>query len=114
MKKILIVDVTAIQTCRSRDNLLADIVKFLQSHHLPLRNLRGLALIEGEGSFSEARQATAILNTIHLIKGIPVLGVDRRKYGGDEQKMFAAILKHFHRPKQGWIKPIYSGAPRIT
>ncbi len=115
MKEILIVDVTASHLRQSRDNLLADFIKFLREHRLRLTDLRGLVLIEGEGSFSETRQAAAILNTIHLVKKIPVLGIDKRKYKSDYQKMFKAIRKYFYQPpRRRLIKPIYSGAPHIT
>lgn len=96
-------------------NILLCVDKFLWQAEVELKNLSGLVLLEGGGSFSGTRQAAAILNTICLVENIPVLGLDKKKYGGDWQKVGREAEKRFRCPsKNHFIKPIYSGELNIT
>lgn len=96
-------------------NILLCLDKFLQQAKVNLKNLSGLVLLEGGGSFSGTRQAAAILNTICLVGDVPVLGLDKRKYGEDWLKIIRAAKKYFRQPaKNHFIKPIYSGKPNIS
>lgn len=96
-------------------NILLCLDKFLKQARIELKNLSGLVLLEGGGSFSGTRQAAAILNTICLVEKIPVLGLDKRKYGDDWLKITREAEKFFRQPKKNYfIKPIYSGEPNIS
>ena len=96
-------------------NILLCLDKFLKRAKTKLKDLTGLVLLEGGGSFSGTRQAAAILNTICLVEKIPVLGLDKRKYGDDRQKITEIAERYFRRSQKGkFIKPIYSGEPNIT
>lgn len=98
-----------------RPNLLVCLDKFLKKNHLALKKLGGLVLLEGGGTFSGVRLAAAILNTIHLLTGIKILGLDKRKYGEDWDKIFSAAQKQLSKPqKKYFIKPVYTGEPNIT
>jgi len=97
----------------ARQNLLLRIDQFLSAASIELANLLGLALIEGAGSFATVRQATIVLNTIALIKGLPVAGFDCRLFKS-ETELWQAIAKVFSsRPSQRFLRPIYSGQPNI-
>ncbi|HBV57708.1 MAG TPA: hypothetical protein DEB73_00295 [Candidatus Magasanikbacteria bacterium] len=96
-------------------NILACLDNFLKQAKIKLKDLSGLVLLEGNGSFSGTRQAAAILNTICLVEKIPALGVDKRKYGDDWQKIIQTMEKYFRASKkEKFIKPIYNGEPNIT
>ncbi|MBI5023070.1 MAG: hypothetical protein HZC05_02840 [Candidatus Magasanikbacteria bacterium] len=96
-------------------NILACLNKLIKQAKIELRDLSGLVLLEGGGSFSNTRQAAAILNTICLVEKIPVLGLDKRKYGDDWPKIIQAMEKYFRAPnKEKFIKPIYNSEPNIT
>lgn len=96
-------------------NILLCLDKFLKQARVELKDLLGLVLLEGGGSFSGTRQAAAILNTICLVKKIPVLGLDKRKYGDDWPKIILEAEKYFSRPqKRKFIKPIYNNEPNIS
>lgn len=96
-------------------NILLCLDKLIKQAKIGLKDLDGLILWEGGGSFSNTRQAAAILNTICLVEKIPVLGLDKRKYGDDWSKVARDAEKYLRRPKKGhFIKPIYSGEPNIT
>lgn len=96
-------------------NILLCLDKFLKQEKIKLKDLSGIILLQGGGSFSGVRQAAAILNAIYLWEGIPVLGLDKRKYGDDWQKIIHGAEKYFrHSRKKHFIKPIYSGPPNIT
>jgi Pyruvate/2-oxoacid:ferredoxin oxidoreductase gamma subunit len=129
MLPILIIDITAVDEVgftllnqkikkakfrSKRPNVLVCLDKFLKKNHLMLKKLGGLVLLEGGGTFSGVRLAAAILNTIHLAAGVKILGLDKRKYGDDWEKIFAAARKGLAKSKDGFIKPIYTGEPNIT
>lgn len=96
-------------------NILLCLDKFLKQMKVELKNLSGMVLLEGGGSFSGTRQAAAILNTICLIEKIPVLGLDKRKYGDDWRKIMREAETYFCQPKRDkFIKPIYNGEPNIS
>lgn len=130
MAPILIIDITAAggvefvllsretrkaKYAGKRPNLLVCLDKFLKKNHLALEKLAGLVLLEGGGTFSGVRLAAAILNTIHLLTGIKILGLDKRKYSEDWDKIFSAARKGLSKqPKNRFIKPIYTGEPNIT
>ena len=96
-------------------NILLCLDKFLKQARAELKNLSGLVLLEGGGSFSGTRQAAAILNTICLVEHIPVLGLDKRKCGDDWQNIMREAEKYFHQPqREKFIKPIYNGEPNIS
>lgn len=97
-----------------RPNVLVCLDKFLKKNHLTLEKLGGLVLLEGGGTFSGVRLAATILNTIHLTVGVKVLGLDKRKYGEDWEKIFAAAREKLAKSKAGFIKPVYTGEPNIT
>jgi hypothetical protein len=96
-------------------NILLCLDKLIKQAKIGLKDLSGLILLEGGGSFSGTRQAATILNTICLAEKIPVLGLDKRKYGDDWQKIIQATEKYFRAPKkEKFIKPIYNGEPNIS
>lgn len=93
-------------------DVLACLDLFLKSNHLVLDKINALVLLEGQGSFSVVRQAVAVLNTIYLIKKIPVFGLDVRIFSS-----FAEVIKAVSgtmKKKHGLLHPIYSGEPNIT
>lgn len=96
-------------------NILLCLDNFLKQARMELKDLLGMVLLEGGGSFSGTRQAAAILNTICLVEKIPVLGLDKRKYGDDWLKITGEAEIYFCQPqKEKFIKPIYGGVPNIS
>lgn len=94
-------------------NLLFLLNKILQENKLFFSDLLGMVLLEGGGSFSGVRQAVAILNTLHLIKKVSVLGLDKRKVGDDYGKILSLAKKKLNK-NSSYLKPIYNGGPNIT
>lgn len=97
----------------ARLNLLLLLDLFLKKCKLDFKDIRAFVLLEGGGSFSGVRQAAAILNTIHLIKKIKVIGLDIRLYQ-DMEEIKQAANEQLIFDKEEFIKPIYSGEPNIT
>lgn len=96
-----------------RQNLLLRLDQFLTAAKVSLEKLRGLALIEGGGSFSGVRQAAAILNTVAFVRRLPVAGFDHRKYSSREALLLEAA-RYFRRPRAvKYLTPIYGGEPNI-
>lgn len=95
-----------------RLNLLVYLDKWFKKNKFSWSDLSGIVLVEGGGTFSGVRLAATILNTIHMIKGIPIAGLDKRKYS-NWQELVVEAKKVFNK-KTGYIKPIYSGEPNIT
>lgn len=97
-----------------RLNLLFLLTKFLKDYKLSFKKIRALILLEGGGSFSGVRQSVAVLNMIHFIKDIPILGLDKRKLGDNWDEIKTEANKKLLKYKSEFIKPIYSGEPNIT
>ena len=119
---------------RAKDRIFCKrLISFLKLSKVGLDKLKGIALIEGGGSFSAVRQAAAVLNTIALVKGLPLAGFDLRQFDS-----LAELLPNIHLafkksirssracrgslaivgmppPRRGqFLKPIYSGEPNIN
>ncbi|KKR48734.1 MAG: hypothetical protein UT86_C0003G0063 [Candidatus Magasanikbacteria bacterium GW2011_GWC2_40_17] len=95
-----------------RLNLLFFLDSFLKENNLSWNKIKGLVLLEGEGSFSGVRQAVAVLNILVLAKKIKVIGLDIKKNSTNE-KLILEIEKKFNHPAS-FIKPLYGGEPNIT
>lgn len=95
-----------------RLNLLVCLDKWMKKNKLGWPDISGMVLIEGGGTFTGVRLAATILNTIHLITGVPVAGLDKRKFFHLDE--IVAESKKIFNKKTGYIKPIYSGEPNIT
>lgn len=95
-----------------RLNLLFFLDSFLKDNSLSWKKIKGLVLLEGQGSFSGVRQAVAILNILALTKKIKVIGLDIKKNYSSKQLIWE-IEKQIKKPST-FIKPLYSGEPNIT
>lgn len=62
-------------TDTTRD-LLVHFVEFLSQEKKQLSDLRGLAVVVGQGKFTATRIATTVANTLAYVLKIPVLAVD--------------------------------------
>jgi len=94
-------------------NFLVLFDKFLSARKKRLEKLACIVLLAGEGSFSNVRQAAAVLNMIKLIKKIPLLILDKRNYLNEEY-IFAAARDGFKKGAFVFIKPIYFKEPNIS
>lgn len=89
------------------------VVRYLAVLRVSLAHVRGIALIEGKGSFSAARAAVSALNILQWTKGVAVSMFDCRTYGSIED-MDAAITEHRWERAHTPLVPLYQGEPHIT
>lgn len=57
-------------------DLLAHLTEFLAQEKKQLSDLRGLAVVVGQGKFTATRIATTVANTLAYVLKIPILAVD--------------------------------------
>ena len=89
--------------------LLFCIKKFLDEQGLSFSDLRGVAVVVGEGGFTSTRLSVVIGNMIAFTCGIPILAVTAVE-AREKQRMIERLLE---QPFQYYIIPTYSAAPRV-
>ncbi|HBW74185.1 MAG: hypothetical protein UX10_C0004G0019 [Candidatus Magasanikbacteria bacterium GW2011_GWA2_45_39] len=94
---------------------LKHLTQYMKLQKLKEDDVRGIALVEGRGSFSAVRAAVSVLNALQWTKGVRVAGFDCRSYA-DETHLYEAIV-HFSwqaRMARVPLHPLYQGEPHIT
>lgn len=93
---------------RNRE-LLFCIDNLLHEQRLSKVDIKGIAVVVGEGSFTSTRIAVTMANTFGYVLNIPVLGVVK-----DEAKPDAKLIERISwQPICQYILATYSGEPNI-
>lgn len=95
-------------------SFLAHFVRYLKTQKLKEYNIRGIALVEGKGSFSATRAAISVLNTLQWTKGVRVAAFDCRAYANKACLYAAIACFSWQRAVRSPLRPIYQGSPNIT
>lgn len=99
------------------EKLLFLIDKFFKQNKILLKNIKGIAVVNGPGAFSSLRLACTTANTLVFCLKIPVIGVKIKEYQ-DIDKLIRISIKElqkeakFKLTKQ--IIPYYNKEPNIT
>lgn len=89
--------------------LLSVIDDIFCHHKLSLQDLRGIILLEGEGSFSSTRIATVVANSLSFTLHIPVVSTTRV-----HEPTIETVTQFFDHTLVGhYVIPLYSGEPNI-
>jgi len=92
------------------EKLLKSIEQILLSQKASLKDLKGIIVVRGPGSFTSLRIGVATANALAFGLGISIVGVDKDK-GLD--KIVSSIEKLFQR-KPSIVIPKYGKEPHIT
>jgi tRNA threonylcarbamoyl adenosine modification protein YeaZ len=96
---------------KQSEKLLTEIDKLIPN----LKNLKGILIITGPGSFTALRIGIATANTIAWSLNIPILGIENKKDLPDAEiidKNYKKLLNKDKFTKQ--VLPIYGREPNIT
>ncbi len=88
--------------------ILNKIDEILQNNNLELKNLTGLVVFKGPGSFTGLRIGITVLNTLSYILKIPLVG----QMSGNWIELGLQKLKQ--NPNLSIIIPSYGNVPNIT
>lgn len=88
-------------------NLPGQIAEYLKKKGIELASLKGVAVIQGKGSFSDTRHGAVFANILAYASGIPVLGLTQEEF------KTADIEELFKARKEAFIIPEYAGEPNI-
>lgn len=92
----------------SSSSLLLELDILFSEYHLSLRDLKGIAVVVGRGSFTAVRRAVTIANTLAYIFNIPVIGIANLPRLEEITQIFSS------EAKQQYISAKYSKEPRIN
>jgi len=88
------------------DSLVAVIDKCLQAEKCTLKDLEGIAVLIGKGSFTSTRIAVTVANTLSYVLGVPVVSTT-----SVEDANLIAKIKNAN--KGVLVSAVYSGEPNI-
>ena len=74
-----------------------------------IKNLSGIMVVVGAGSFTSTRVACVVANTFGYVLQIPLLAISKEQ-AKDPQKLIAKLLK---QPKGVYISATYSGEANV-
>ena len=89
---------------------LQTIVQFLASEQLDLDKLDRLYVVTGPGSFTASRVSVTIVNTIAVVRVLPVHAIEN----ADKQSLEDLWEKWQQVPSQKSVIPTYDQPPNIT
>lgn len=89
--------------------LLAFVDSFLRECNVNTKDVRGIAVVVGEGSFTSTRIAVTVVNTFGYALHIPLLAISKKE-ADDTQILVSKIKK---QPIGQYISATYSGEPNI-
>ena len=93
---------------RNRE-LLESISHFLEEEKLSRKDIHGIAVVVGVGSFTSTRIATVIANVFGFVGNIPIIRISE-----EEKEDYSLLEKKLKKQKKGvYISAKYSGEPNI-
>jgi len=99
---------------KSKENILVILDKALKQSKKELKNIKGIIVVNGPGSFVGIRIVLSVINTLGWVLSIPVKGVNLSKGKTNEdliKKSWPQIIKS---KKYKAIQPFYNKKPNIT
>ena len=93
---------------RNRE-LLSCVNTFFVQENFASKNLRGIMVVVGTGSFTNTRISAVTANTFGFVLNIPLLAIDASQIDKIQQ-----LIPHLQKQKKGqYISAIYSAPPNI-
>lgn len=89
--------------------LLTFVDAFLHECNVNTKDVQGIAVVVGEGSFTSTRIAVTVANTYGYVLGIPLLAISKKE-AEDPQALVSSITAQLVGQ---YISATYSGEPNI-
>lgn len=100
----------AAKTCEgSNKEILFFIDELLKDQRVDKKDVQGIAVVVGAGTFTGTRLAVTIANTFGYALQIPLLAISEQE-AEDPQALIPRLLS---RPKGEYLSATYSGEPRV-
>ena len=92
---------------KQAEKLLPMIEKLLEKNKVCLKNLKGIIIAKGPGSFTSLRVGVVTANTLSFALGIPVVGVGVGEFDDLEGLVKKGVEKLKKGRKGKIVKPVY-------
>jgi len=103
-----------IKSAGKSDNLFLRINEILEKTKLKLKDLSGIIVVSGPGSFTAVRQGVVVANTLGYVLRIPVVSIRLNEFQS-EKELLEKSLERIEKGKVGeFILPFYGQEPNIT
>lgn len=101
---------------KKNEKILLTINKILDKNNKTIKDLKGILVVNGPGSFSGIRVALSVANTLAWALNIPAIGIPLEKKGDQElfEKGLKKLKKEDNQKSFGIVKPFYGKKPNIT
>lgn len=94
--------------------------KLLPAIDLLLKNnkasgkLKGIGVVVGPGGFTSARIGVAVANALAYGLKIPVAGIRKNQFDGNDELVGKIVGLHQSGKNKGFVQPYYDREPNIT
>jgi len=95
----------------SSEKLLPALMCLLKKHHLTLRDIDGILVVPGPGSFTAVRAGVVWANALGFSRLIPVREISRAVA---EKPLTEQAVKNILKTRGYPIRPFYGAEPRIS
>ena len=92
-----------------QENVISESLVIKIKENLGDNELEAVIVIQGQGSFSQAREAVVIANMLHLAKNTPVYSFDEAEFGIASSITDLSIDSE----ETDYLLPVYEGEPNI-
>lgn len=88
--------------------------KLLKQHKIKFKNLKGIAVVNGPGSFTGIRLGLAVANTLSYFLKIPAVDITLNEIKSLDNLIKIGVQKLSKEKKQYIVLPFYGKGPNIT
>ncbi|MBI5071654.1 hypothetical protein HZB93_02040 [Candidatus Falkowbacteria bacterium] len=97
-----------------KDKLLFLIDKVLRKRKKTAKDIRGIIVVSGPGSFTAVRQGVVSANAFGYLLGVPVVGVKLDEFKNENEFLKLGYEKMTKAKKGTVVLPAYGREPNIT
>ncbi len=99
---------------KSKENILAILDKAIKQSKKKIKNLQGIIIVNGPGSFVGIRIVLSVANTLGWVLSIPVKGVNISEGITNTDLIKKSWSQISKRKKYRAVQPFYNREPNIT
>ena len=97
-----------------KDVLLLLIDRIFRKNKQATKNIRGVAVVSGPGSFTAVRSGVVAANVLGKLLGVPVVGVRGEEFKNEKEFLKIGYERMTKTKKGKIVLPVYGREPNIT